>query len=173
MNDKQGTDEVPSEAAKLVAEIMRVEGDIRRGYSPFTGNNQRLLVLAREVQRLDALLSSIKEREHTNSRYADADWLHELATHEPVTVDAQGVYFGKHYWVSHETITVCVANLIPSKHPQYWEWVCKAPFYECEASASPALDRSDTRTMDEKLSDGARFVAGPGGDEGTRSVWEK
>lgn len=48
----------PSEASKLAAEIMRFEEAIMAGYSPFAGDNQRLLVLASEVQRLDALLGT-------------------------------------------------------------------------------------------------------------------
>ena len=39
-----------------------------------------------------------------------------------ISVDLQGVHFGKNYWVSHETITGCEAKLIPIKHPAYWEW---------------------------------------------------
>lgn len=42
-----------------------------------------------------------------------------------VEVDAQGVHFGS-YWVSHEAITGCDANLIAKTRPQYWEWVLKA-----------------------------------------------
>ena len=57
-----------------------------------------------------------------------------VETH-PVSVDIQGVLFGKYYWVSHETITGCVANLIPQKHPQYWEWVLSV---KRDASLPPA-----------------------------------
>lgn len=42
---------------------------------------------------------------------------------EPIiTVDKQGVLFGKWYWVSHEKITGCEAALIPAKYKQYYEW---------------------------------------------------
>jgi hypothetical protein len=49
-----------------------------------------------------------------------------VAIRFPVTVDSQGVLFGKNYWVSHESITGCVAELIPKRHSQYWEWVLSA-----------------------------------------------
>lgn len=46
-----------------------------------------------------------------------------LAALEPiVTVDKEGVSFGKWCWVSHEKITGCEAHLIPTKHKQYYEW---------------------------------------------------
>jgi hypothetical protein len=39
-----------------------------------------------------------------------------------ITVDSEGVTFGPFYWVSHESITGCEAELIPTKHKQYFNW---------------------------------------------------
>lgn len=46
----------------------------------------------------------------------------ELPSDQPVTVDKEGVRFGKWCWISHEKITGCEAALIPAKHKQYYEW---------------------------------------------------
>ena len=50
--------------------------------------------------------------------------------------------------------------------------VVSAPSSSLRDAAKKVVEsqRNDTRTMDEKLLDGVDFVAGPGGDEGTRGA---
>jgi len=63
---------------------------------------------------------------------------------QTVTIDSQGVLFGKHYWVSHEAITGCDAADIPTKKKQYWEWVqqAKETFGNCPLCKKPARVRN-------------------------------
>ena len=52
-----------------------------------------------------------------------------------VMVDSKGILFGERYWVSHETITGCIAKLIPTHHKQYWQWASSMPVSEDEIYA--------------------------------------
>ena len=71
---------------------------------------QRIIDLELEITRIDAENKELKAS----------------AEYEPlVTVHKDGVQFGKWCWFSHESITGCVAELIPTKRKQYYEWFLK------------------------------------------------
>lgn len=68
--------------------------------------------------------------------------------HHIATVDTQGVHFGPNYWVSHETITGCVASEIERTRPEYWAWV--------QFGATHNLDQGD---YDDLVRDAMRWRA--------------
>ena len=68
-----------------------------------------------------------------------------LSKENSIIVGVQGVVFGKNYWVSHEEITGCVANLIPERHKQYWEWV------NAQAASQPAQQSAKDSALNDLM----------------------